>query len=84
MGINTVLNERLNRYELGFGSGLSPNGSDVSLLGRNLDNELVELVRTRWLDQPTAAGVLGLVWATQNRESGKGRKRLAGPGSTPS
>jgi hypothetical protein len=24
-----VSNERLNGYELGFGSGLSPNGSDV-------------------------------------------------------
>jgi hypothetical protein len=39
-GINVVSNERLNEYELGFGSGLSPNGSDVryrvglSLMGR--------------------------------------------------
>jgi hypothetical protein len=27
-GINAISNERLNGYELGFGSSLSPNGSD--------------------------------------------------------
>jgi hypothetical protein len=31
-----VLNERLNGYELGFGSGLSLNGSDEFLLGQTL------------------------------------------------
>jgi hypothetical protein len=81
------LNERLNGYELGFGSGLSPNESDVRLLGRILANGLVERVRTQWSDRPVAAGVLGLGWldwATRNRERGKGRKWLAGPGSAPS
>jgi hypothetical protein len=61
-GINKVSNERLNEYELGFGSGLSPDGS-ACLLGRILANGLVERVRTRWPDRPTAAGVLGLGWA---------------------
>jgi hypothetical protein len=42
------LNEWLNRYELGFGLGLSPNGSGVRLLGWILANGLVELVRTQW------------------------------------
>jgi hypothetical protein len=31
-------------------------------LGQILANGLVERVRTRWPDQPTAAGVLGLGW----------------------
>jgi hypothetical protein len=61
-GINAILNERLNGYELGFGSDLSPNGSDERLLGRILANGLVEQVHTRWLDQPAAAGLLGLSW----------------------
>jgi hypothetical protein len=68
-GINAVSNERLNGYELGFGLGLSPNGSDERLLGRILANGLVEQVRTRWLDRPAAAGLLGLGglgWAARN------------------
>jgi hypothetical protein len=62
-GINTVSNKQLNGYELGFGSGLSSNGSDERLLGRILANGLVERVHTRWLDRPAAAGLLGLGWA---------------------
>jgi hypothetical protein len=68
-------------------SGLSPNGSNVRLLGRILANGLVERVHTRWPDQPAAAGMLGLgwlSWAAWNTERGKGRKRLARPGSAPS
>jgi hypothetical protein len=61
-GINVVSNERLNGYELGFGSGLSPNGSDERLLGRILANGLVERVRSRWPDRPVVAGMLGLGW----------------------
>jgi hypothetical protein len=61
-GINAVSNEWHNGYELGFGSGLSPNGSDERLLGQILANGLVERVRTRWPDRPTAARVLGLGW----------------------
>jgi hypothetical protein len=57
-----VSNERLNGYELGFGSGLSPNGSDERLLGRILANGLVERVRSRWPDRPVVAGMLGLGW----------------------
>jgi hypothetical protein len=63
------LNEWLNGYELGFGSGLSPNGSDVCLLGRIVANGLVEQVRTRWPDRPTEAGALGLGWAGSKAES---------------
>jgi hypothetical protein len=33
-----VSNEWLNGYELGFGSGLSPNGSDTALSGRTRVN----------------------------------------------
>jgi hypothetical protein len=61
-GVNTISNEQLNEYELGFGLGLSPNRSDEHLLGQILANELVELVRTRWPDWPVVAGVLGLGW----------------------
>jgi hypothetical protein len=61
-GINAVLNEWLNGYELGFGSGLSPKGSDERLLGQILANGLVERVHTRWPDQPATAGALGLGW----------------------
>jgi hypothetical protein len=57
-----VSNEWLNGYELGFGSGLSPNGSDEHLLGRILANGLVERVRTRWPDRPAAVGMLGFSW----------------------
>jgi hypothetical protein len=59
------LNKRLNGYELGFESGLSPNELDVGLLGWILANGLVERVRTRQPDRPTAAGVLGLGWAAR-------------------
>jgi hypothetical protein len=82
-----VLNKRLIGYELRFELGLSPNGSDVRLLGRILANGLVERVRTRCPNRPTAAGVPGLgwlAWATRNRERGKERKQLAGPGLAPS
>jgi hypothetical protein len=58
-GINTVLNERLNGYELGFGPGLSPNGSDERLLGQILVNGLVERLRTRWPDWPAAGPATG-------------------------
>jgi hypothetical protein len=64
-GINAVSNEKLNGYELGFGSGLSPNGSVERLLGRILANGLVERVCTRWPDWPVKAGMLGLGWATR-------------------
>jgi hypothetical protein len=33
-GINAASNEWLNGYELGFGLGLSPNGSDTALSGQ--------------------------------------------------
>jgi hypothetical protein len=62
MGINSILNERLNGYELRFGSGLSPNRSEVHLLGGILANGLVEWVCTRRPDWPVAAGALGLGW----------------------
>jgi hypothetical protein len=65
------LNEWLNGYELKFGSGLSPNGSDVRLLGRILTNGLVERVRTRQPDWLTAVGVLGLGWASSKAESAR-------------
>jgi hypothetical protein len=82
-GINTVLNERLNGYELGFGPGLSPNGLDERLLGQILVNGLVERVHTWWSDRTAAAGPcgrllvrLGLVgWATRK----VGKAGQAGP-----
>jgi hypothetical protein len=76
-GINAVSYEQLNEYELGFRSGLSPNGSDERLLGRILANELVVRVRTRWPDRPAAAGLLGLGWATRK----VGKVGQAGPTS---
>jgi hypothetical protein len=74
-GINAVSNEQLNGYELGFESGLSPNRSDERLLGWILANGLVERVRTLWPDQPAAAGLLGLGWATRK----VGKAGQAGP-----
>jgi hypothetical protein len=62
------LNEWLNGYELRFRSGLSPNGSDMRLLGQILANRLVERVHTRRLDRPVAAGALGLGWAGSKAE----------------
>jgi hypothetical protein len=60
--INVVSNERLNGYELGFGSGLSPNGSGERLLGQILANGLVERAHTWRPDRPMVAGMLGLSW----------------------
>jgi hypothetical protein len=79
-GINAVSNERLNGYELGFGLGLSPNGSDERLLGRILANGLVERVRTWWPDRPAAAGVLGLDWLcwAAHKVGKAGQARLTG------
>jgi hypothetical protein len=73
-----ITNERLNGYELGFGSGFSPNGLDERLLGQILAKGLVERVRTWWPDRPAVAGVLGLNWlgwATRN----VGKAGQAGP-----
>jgi hypothetical protein len=57
-------NEWLNGYELRFGSGLNPNGSDACLLGRIHGNRFVERVRTQRSDRSAAAGVLRLGWAS--------------------
>jgi hypothetical protein len=88
-----ILNEWLNGYELGFGSGLSPNRSNVRLLRQILANGLVERVHTQWPDRPTAAGALGLDWGgskaesaapRENREMGAKKEKLVGPGSASS
>jgi hypothetical protein len=66
------LNEWLKGYELRFGSGLNPNGSDARLLGRIPANGLVEWVCTQRPDRSTADGALGLGWAGRGEgEAGK-------------
>jgi hypothetical protein len=82
--INSVLNERLNGYELGFTSGLSPNGSDVCLLGWILANGLVERIRTWRPDWPAVAGVLGLGWVARKQRNGREKEKLVRPGSASS
>jgi hypothetical protein len=57
------LNKWPKGYELGFGLGLNPNGSEARLLGWIPPNGLVERVHTQWPDRSTVAGALDLGWA---------------------
>jgi hypothetical protein len=54
------LNERLNGYELGLGSGLNPNRWDARFLGWIPANGLVERVHSWQPDRSTVTGALGL------------------------
>jgi hypothetical protein len=70
------LNERLNGYELRFGLGLSPNGSDPRLTGRIQPERRVRPIG--WLGRATSLlGCLGHAWRGRGGgEAGQPGRRL--------